>query len=80
MRSDNNCAGNLYRKSNLGPGDRRAGTGIIEDDYSDESSYKRFGERSAHERYEPVRFPSDSVKPEELNGEVIIIQPGKGKS
>lgn len=30
MRSDNNCAGNLYRKSNLGPGDRRAGTGIID--------------------------------------------------
>lgn len=79
MRSDNNCAGNLYQKSNLGPGDRRAGTGIIEDDYSDESSCKRFGERSAHESYEPVRFPSDSVKPEELNGEVIIIQPGKRK-
>ena len=35
MISDNNCAGNLYLKSNLGPGDRRAGTGIIEDDYSD---------------------------------------------
>ena len=79
MRSDNNCTGNLYRKSSLGPGARRAGTGIIEDDYSDDSSYERFGERPVYERYKSVRFPNDSVKPEELNGEVIIVQPGKRK-
>lgn len=79
MRSDNNCAGNLYRKSSLGVGARRAGTGIVEDDYSDDSSYERFGERPAYERYTLVRFPNDSVKPEELNGEVIIVQAGKKK-
>lgn len=79
MRSDNSNTGNLYQKSNLGPGARRAGIGMIEDDYSEESGYKRFGERSVYERYKPVKFPNDSVKPEELNGEVIIIQPGKRK-
>lgn len=78
MKSDNNT-GNLYLKSNLGPGARRAGTGIVEDDYSDESGCKRFNNRSFYERYKIVRFPNDSIKPEELNGDVIIIQPGKRK-
>lgn len=78
MKSDNNT-GNLYLKSNLGHGARRAGTGMVEDDYSDESGCKQFNNRSFYERYKTVRFPNDSIKPEELNGEVIIIQPGKRK-
>lgn len=77
MRRDNNCTGNLYRKSSLGYGARRAGTGISEDDYSEESS--GYGLGNSRDPYERVRFPSDSVKPEELNGEVIIVQPGKRK-
>ena len=77
MRSDNNCTGNLYRKTSLGPGARRAGTGIVEDDYSEESGgYESGGFKDS---YKWVRFPNDSVKPEELNGEVIIIQAGNRK-
>ena len=79
MKSDNNYTGNLYLKSILGPGARRAGTGMVEDDYSDESGCKRFNNRSFYERYKKVRFPNDSINPEELNGEVIIIQSGKRK-
>ena len=54
---------------------RYSGSGIEEDDYSEEFCYRRFGERSKSKA--PVRLPNDHVKPEELNGEVVIIQPGK---
>ena len=77
MRQNNDYAGNLYRKSSLGNGGRRAGTGIVEDDYSEESGGCESG--GFKDSYKWVRFPNDSVKPEELNGEVIIVQPGKRK-
>lgn len=75
--SDNNNSGNVYLCTNFRNGGRRAGLGMYEDDYSEDSGYMRFGERSANEYFKPVRFPNDGVKPEELNGEVVIIKAGK---
>jgi len=64
--------GNLYRNTALRNGGRKAGTGMDEDDYSEESFP---GGRNP--RPELARMPSDNVKPEELNGPVIVIQAGK---
>ena len=50
-------------------GARIAGHGMNEDNYSEESS----GNGRCRER-ERVRFPNDHIKPEELNGPVIIVQ------
>ena len=52
-------------------GGRRAGSGIEEDDYSEES-FGGWWNRSCR-----PRFPNDDVEPEELNGPCIIIQKGK---
>ena len=49
--------------------------GMAYDDYSEES----FGSGRYHE-WERVRFSTDVVKPEELNGPVIIVQAGKKKN
>lgn len=49
----------------------------IEDDYSEKSGGRRFGER--YGKIYQVKFPNDNIKPEELNGEVVIIKPGKRK-
>lgn len=65
-----NKTGNLYTNTSFRNGGRKAGYGIIHDDYSEES-----GNRS-YERHERVRFPNDDVKPEELNGPVICIKKG----
>lgn len=64
--------GNLYQQTSLRNGGRRAGIGILYDDYSDES----FGGGNYDERYLgiQVRFPNDNVKPEELNGPVICYK------
>ena len=64
--------GNLYQQTSLRNGGRRAGIGILYDDYSDESS----GEGNYDECYLgfQVRFPNDNVKPEELNGPVICYK------
>lgn len=66
--------GNMYRKTQFnGQGGRRAGTGIIEDSYSEES-YGGWKNLACW-----PRFPNDDVKPEELNGPVIIVHKGKEK-
>lgn len=68
----NNYTGRLYRKTALRNGDRRAGIGAAEDDYGEESF-----PRARSPRPELARMPSDNVKPEELNGPVIVVQAGK---
>lgn len=68
----NNFTGRLYRKTALRNGDRRAGIGVAEDDYGDESF-----PRAKSTRPELARMPSDNVNPEDLNGPVIVVQAGK---
>lgn len=52
---------------------RIAGSGVLYDDYG-EDSYKGY----SYERYEyEVRFPNDGKRPEELNGEPVVICYGK---
>lgn len=63
-----NKTGNMYRNTSLRNGGRKAGTGIISDDYSEESMGRD------HYRSVLVRFPSDGIKPEELNGPVICYK------
>lgn len=65
--------GNMYFNTSLANGGRKAGMGILFDDYSETSGCKDY------ERHELVRFPNDHIKPEELNGEVIIVQKGRKK-
>lgn len=66
--------GNQYTQTSFRNGCRRAGMGMLYDDYSEESSG-----RGRCAKWESVRFPNDDVKPETLNGEVIIIQKGRTK-
>ena len=63
--------GNLYRNTGLRNGGRKAGYGMYEDDYSEESGDRHYRLR------ERVRFPNDDTKPEELNGECIVVNPGR---
>lgn len=70
----NKNSGNLYRQTGLRNGGRRAGYGMVEDDYSEESSG-----RGRVRPWESVRLPNDDVKPEELNGPCIVVQAGKRK-
>ena len=57
---------------------RIAGSGILEDDYSETSGCKRLA-KSAYHKSNLVRFPSDSRTPESLNGPVVIVQEGRKK-
>lgn len=66
--------GKQYTRTSLRNGGRRAGMGMVEDDYSEES----FGRGRVVER-PLVRFSTDGIKPEDLNGPVIIVQQGKKK-
>ena len=68
----NNFTDRLYRNTALRNGGRKAGIGAAEDDYGDESF-----PRARSPRPELARMPSDNVKPEELNGPVIVVQAGK---
>lgn len=72
--SDRSRSGNLYRNSSLRTGGRKAGYGMYEDDYSEES----YG-GGQYNRYCWPRFPNDDVKPEDLNGPCVIIQKGCDK-
>lgn len=73
--SDRSRTGNYYYNTGFrGQGGRRAGHGMHEDDYSEES-----GKRCIIHKIENVRFPNDRVEPEGLNGECIIIHPGNKK-
>ena len=65
--------GALWLRTTLA-GNRVAGHGCIEDDYSERS-----GCRDYEPGWERVRFPNDDKKPEDLNGPVIIVQKGRGK-
>lgn len=67
--------GNMYRGTSFRDCGRRAGTGISEDNYGDESGP---GKRK-YEEWKPVRLPHDGEKPENLNGPCIIVQAGKEK-
>lgn len=51
---------------------RIAGHGIVEDDYSENGDTPRY-----EGTWEKVRFPHDNIKPEELNGPVIIVREGR---
>ena len=63
--------GNMYRNTSFRNSGRIAGYGIAHDHYDEDS-----GNRDYY-KHERVRFPHDHIKPEDLNGEVIIIQKGR---
>lgn len=65
--------GKLYATTGFRNSGRRAGNGILSDDYSEASGNKDY------EKYGRVRFPHDKLSPESLNGPVIIVQEGKKK-
>ena len=65
--------GSRYTRTSLNGGGHIAGHGCIEDDYSETSGCKNY------EKYGAVRFPNDHRNPEDLNGEVIIVQEGRKK-
>ena len=76
--SERSIAGNLHSRTSFGgQGGRKAGFGMLYDDYSENSGY------SGHRRYRhdnffnPVKFPNDRIRPENLNGECVIVQAGK---
>lgn len=73
--SDRTRSGNAYRHTSFHNGGRWAGSGVIEDDYSEES----FGGIRYNHSIRP-RFPNDDVKPEDLNGPCVVVQEGKMKS
>lgn len=70
--------GNMHTTTSFaGQGGRKAGCGMLYDDYSENSgnpltrSYARFA------FLRQVRFPNDDTRPEDLNGECIIVQAGR---
>lgn len=67
----NKNSGSMYTKTSLRNGGRRAGMGMLYDNYDDESGPGNYRERPL------VRLPHDGIDPEELNGPVIIIQEGR---
>ena len=62
--------GKLYQCTSFRNGGRKAGYGIIHDDYSEESGNRDY------EKHNLVRFPHDNIEPEELNGPVICYKNG----
>lgn len=67
-------AGRMHTTTSFRHGSRKAGMGMLYDNYDDEST----GRGEVIER-PLVKFPNDGVDPEELNGPVIIIQKGRVK-
>lgn len=65
-------AGRLFTPTNMRCCGRNSGDGMLHDDYSEDS-----GNRNYEGRRPLVRFSSDKVSPESLNGPVIIVQKGK---
>ena len=65
---------NRYMNTSFRNGNRKAGMGMLYDDYGDEER-----EWSGRDGGVMVRLPMDKVAPESLNGEVIIVQKGKKK-
>lgn len=63
-------SGKRFRRSELGG--HFAGTGTFYDDYSEESG------NPAQETARPtVRFSTDNIPPESLNGPVVCVKKGK---
>lgn len=65
-------AGRAYQATSFRNSGRRAGAGVLYDDYDEEScpgytQYKRIDRTEVH-------FPNDKAKPEELNGPVICYK------
>lgn len=60
----------LFRDSN---GRYRSKNPTVEDDYSEESGNRRYSESGY------AMFSTDHVKPESLNGPVIVVQKGRKK-
>lgn len=60
--------GNLYRNTAFRNGGRKAGSGVLYDDYS-EDAYTPDCEQCVH-----VRLPHDGIPPEMLNGPVICYK------
>ena len=69
--------GRQYMCTSFRNSGRKAGSGVLCDDYSETSGCKDY-ERHHWEKHTLVRFPHDGIKPEELNGEVVIVQKGNG--
>lgn len=63
--------GNMYTNTSFRNGGRKAGYGIVHDLYDEESGNRDY------EKRDRVRFPNDHIKPEDLNGECVIVQKGK---
>lgn len=63
--------GRLYSCTSFRNGGRRAGHGMLHDDYSENSG------NPDYEKHDRVRFPNDNTDPKDLNGPVIIVQKGK---
>lgn len=66
--------GAQWLRTTLAGRNRIAGHGCIEDNYDEDSGCPR-----KEKPWEAVRFPSDNVEPESLNGPVIIVQKGRKK-
>ena len=64
------ATGKMYTVTGFRNGGRRAGHGMLHDDYSEESGNRDY------ERHELVRFPHDDIEPEKLNGPVITYKGG----
>ena len=62
--------GNLYATTSFRNGGRGAGSGVLYDDYSEESGVRS----NDKDRWEPIRFPHDGVDPKTLNGPVKHIR------
>lgn len=65
--------GRQYLCTSFANGGRRAGYGVLHDDYSEESGNRDY------EKHDRVRFPNDNIDPEELNGPVICYKGGNAK-
>lgn len=61
--------GNLHTTTSFRNGGRKAGMGIVYDDYSEESGYCGYSQKN-----EAVRLPHDNDKWEDLNGEIVITR------
>lgn len=68
---DDRKTGKLYTVTGFYNGGRRAGYGMIHDDYSEESGNRDYEKRSE------VRFPHDGINPQDLNGPVISYKKGR---
>ena len=65
--------GKQWMYSSFANSGRKAGEGILYDDYSETSGNPNYDKGGY------PRFPNDHTKPEDLNGEVIIVQEGRKK-